>query len=134
MIIKHQSIPTLKRKLDRIFSEYIRRRDSVNGIGTCVTCGRRKEWKYMDNGHYIKRQYLSTRYDEKNCNAQCKKCNWLEQGANERYRVAIDEKWGKGTAAKLEQKKHNKSKLTAFEYGVLIKHYQEKIKRIKGEM
>ena len=82
----------------------------------------------MDCGHYIKRQYLATRFDEKNCNIQCKHCNAFEQGANEKYKVAIDKKWGKGTSEMLEIKKHNKCKLTVAEYKILIKHYEDRFK------
>lgn len=125
-LIKHLPLRVLKKALDKVFSIYIRERDSDQyGVGTCITCGRMNQWKYMDNGHYIKSQYLATRFDEKNCNLQCKHCNCFEQGANEKYKIAIDKKWGPGTADKLEQKKHNKSQMTAFEYELLIKHYQE---------
>ena len=134
--LKKQSIPVLKKKLDKVFSEYIRRRDSGDGKGgglgycICITCANIAHWKKMDNGHYIKRQYMATRYDEWNCNAQCKCCNWLEQGANEKYKVALDKKWGQGAADMLEQKKHNIMQMTAFEYGVLIRYYQDKIKEM----
>ena len=121
------SIKTKKKKLDKVFSKFIRLRDSKDGIGSCITCGRIKEWKYMDCGHYIKRQHLATRWDEKNCNLQCKHCNAFEQGANERYKVAIDEKWGKGTADMLEIKKHNRVKMTEAEYDLLIKYYEDQI-------
>ena len=122
------SIKPLKKKLDTVFSRYIRLRDSDSaGVGTCITCGRMKEWKYMDCGHYIKRQHLATRYDEKNCNIQCKHCNAFEQGANEKYKVALDLKYGVGTSEMLEIKKHNKCNMTAFEYNVLIRHYKEKL-------
>ena len=129
--LKKQSISVLKKKLDKVFSEYIRRRDSIGDVCICITCGRMGQWKYMDNGHYMKRQHLATRYDEKNCNGQCKCCNYAEQGANEKYKIAIDKKWGVGTADKLEQKKHNKVKWTAFEYETLIEHYQDKIKEME---
>ena len=132
--LKKRSIPVLKKKLDKIFSEFIRRRDSVDGSGggigycICITCGAMATWKSMDNGHYIKRQYMATRYDEKNCNCQCRSCNWLLQGNDVKYKVAIDKKWGAGTAEMLEIKKRNKCKWASFEYEILIEHYQKKIK------
>ena len=42
------------------------------------------------------RQHLATTFDECNCNLQCKYCNKFEQGADAKYRVAIDKKWGAG--------------------------------------
>jgi len=136
--LEEMSLKRLKKEADTVFSKFIRLRDSgltINGeyrIGVCITCGRRKPWQQMDNGHYIKRQYLPTRFDEKNCNLQCKHCNAFEQGANEKYKVAIDKKWGPGTAEMLEIKKHNKSKLDKFEYIVLIKHYRQKVKQFEN--
>ena len=128
------TIKALQKELDDYFSIFIRMRDSKDGIGICITCGRMKEWRYMDCGHYMKRQYLSTRYDEKNCNIQCKHCNGPLQGANEIYTTEIDKKWGPGTAKILEIKRYNKSRLTRFEYGALISHYQYEIDLMEGEM
>ena len=38
----------LKGKLDRLFSEYIRRRDADAGYCRCVTCGKLQHWREMD--------------------------------------------------------------------------------------
>ena len=114
-------------KLDAVFSQYIRLRDSnEHGIGRCITCGRFKFWKEADCGHYIKRQHYSTRWDEKNCSLQCKACNAFEQGANEKYKIAIDQKWGAGTSDLLEVKKKNKFKLYLFWLEEQIKVYNKK--------
>ncbi len=43
--------------LDRIFSEYIRRRDSdENGIGRCISCGKMVHWKEADCGRQSKKK------------------------------------------------------------------------------
>lgn len=47
---------------DKIFSEYIRKRDK----GVCYTCGKVQDWKKCDNGHYIRRGIMQFRYDEIN--------------------------------------------------------------------
>ena len=36
---------TLIKKLDTIFSIYIRRKNSVNEIAKCITCGKKDHWK-----------------------------------------------------------------------------------------
>lgn len=125
----------LKKLLDSIFSKYIRLRDSdENGIGKCITCTRIRNWRAADNGHFIKRQHLATRFNEQNCNLQCKHCNSFEQGANEKYKVAIDKKWRVGTSDKLELIKHNKTRYATFYYKMLIAEYKEKIKKLmKGK-
>lgn len=65
---------THKDKLDRVFSEYIRKRDTKDGYFICISCGRRLPYGQADCGHYINRRHLATRWDEENCNAQCRKC------------------------------------------------------------
>ena len=69
---------TLKAKLDRVFSEYIRLRDTEgrtkDGFFKCISCGQIKPYSQADCGHYIGRQHMATRYNEINCNAQCRYC------------------------------------------------------------
>ena len=126
---------TLKKKLDTAFSQFIRLRDSDDqGVGCCVTCGKPKVWKYADCGHFIKRQHMATRYDEQNCNLQCKGCNAFEQGANERYRVAIDKKWGQGTSDRLEARKKNRTRFPAFWYKMEIERYEKLVKERLSNM
>ena len=65
----------LKAKLDKEFSLFIRLRDAMlNGYFKCISCGQIKPFEQADNGHYINRQHMSTRFDEMNCNAQCRHC------------------------------------------------------------
>lgn len=70
--------PNLKAKLDRVFSEYIRLRDTAghtkDGYFRCISCGQIKPYSQADCGHYIGRQHMATRYNEINCNAQCRNC------------------------------------------------------------
>ena len=52
------TIKNLTKKLDTIFSEYIRRKDAnKNGLVECFTCGVIKYWKGegMQCGHFISR-------------------------------------------------------------------------------
>lgn len=41
------------------------------GETVCYTCGKTMDFKKAQNGHFVPRQYLSVRYDEVNCHAQC---------------------------------------------------------------
>lgn len=122
------------KKADRQFSLFIRLRDSgADGFGNCITCNKTKHYKEQDAGHFIKRQHLRTRFDEDNVNMQCKYCNCFEQGANEKYKVALDEKYGKGTADRLEMKKKMRGKLTTLDCLLLEKYYKLKIKELLKE-
>ena len=63
--------PDLKAKLDKEFSLFIRLRDCMpNGYFKCISCGQIKPFEQADNGHYLNRQHMSTRFDEMNFNAQ----------------------------------------------------------------
>ena len=69
--------PNLIEKLDKVFSLFIRYRDAMpNGYFQCISCGQIKRFEQADCGHYINRQHMNTRFDEMNCNAQCRHCNW----------------------------------------------------------
>ena len=44
---------TLIKKLDKVFSEYIRKRDTdKNGYGLCCTCAKRLHYKEGHAGHF----------------------------------------------------------------------------------
>src|SRR3990167_5384725 len=103
----------LIRTLDDVFSIFIRNRDSTDGIGTCITCGVMRRWEHMDCGHYQGRQHMATRWDEKNCAIQCKKCNWYGEGKKDIFTLKIDQRWGKGTAEMLRIKSKNYAKYDA---------------------
>ena len=122
--------PDLKAKLDKVFSEYIRKRDTRNGVFKCISCGRILHYEQADCGHYINRKHMSTRFDEMNCNAQCISCNRFDEGNIQGYRRGLVALYGEQQVALLEAKKHNFRKYSDFEYEVLIKHYKEEIKKL----
>jgi len=121
----------LIKKLDNIFSKYIRLRDAdENGICRCITCGTPHHWKSCDNGHFIKRQYMSTRFHECNCHAQCRECNWLQQGVDAKYEQAILNKYGETQLLKLKWMKGQVKKWSRFELEQMIKEYTGKVNQL----
>ncbi len=121
----------MDKKLWEAFSLYIRQRDAdENGICTCITCGLQRHWKKMDCGHGIPRQHWGTRYDERNNNAQCKRCNGFEEGSQEAYSKAVDLKFGAGTWDMLLIKKQRGKRLSAFEIKHLTQYYKTETKKI----
>lgn len=131
---KRLTVPKLKEKLDRVFSHYIRLRDSnKDGYCRCISCGTIVFWKEIQNGHYVNRGHMGTRFDEKNCNAQCIRCNMFDEGNNIGYTRGLINKYGIRVISELEAKKHSISKLTPFEYETLIEHYSVEVKRLKAE-
>ena len=122
------------KKLDRVFSEYIRLRDTMpSGMFKCISCGKIKPYSQADCGHYHSRTHMSTRYDEENCNAECRACNRFCADHLVGYRNNLIAKIGENRYNVLEWRAHQMKKWSDFELKELIKHYQAKIKDLKGE-
>lgn len=134
--IKKTPVTNLRKqiiKLDKIFSEYIRLRDANRqGICFCITCGRPFYWKNGDAGHYVQRDRLATRYDEKNVNAQCKYCNRFRSGEQYIHGVEIDKKYGNGTAQRIILiSKAKGSKIDLYWIDIKLKEYKIKTRKLK---
>lgn len=117
--------------LDRWFSKFIRLRDSdANGFCRCVTCPKILPWKEMDAGHFISREKIVTRYDEKNVHAQCPWCNRFKAGNQFEHGQAIDRIHGKGTAERLNTiGKIRGGKVDSFYLEKLIEGYKLEVKK-----
>ena len=126
---------TLVKKLDDVFSKFIRLRDSnKDGMCQCISCGRVHYWKEIQNGHYMSRRYMSTRFDEMNCNAQCVACNIFNQGNIQMYRKNLIKKIGEKNVDYLEYKAKGTTKhYSVFELQELIKYYSALVKKLSDE-
>ena len=134
MFKKKTNTNSLIEKLDDIFSKYIRLRDSDNnGRCKCISCNLVMEWKFMHNGHYINRVHKSTRFDERNCNAQCVECNMYSDGNLENYKRGLIRKYGVKVVSELEDKKNIISDNKSSDYIFMIDYYKEKVKQLLKE-
>lgn len=119
-------------KLWKVFSVWVRMRDAdENGYITCITSGRRVHWKEADAGHFISRKHLATKFDEQNVNAQSRHDNRFASGKQYEYGLAIDKKYGKGTAEKLYIKSKQVCKRSKFDVDVMTDYYKKKVKELK---
>lgn len=114
---------TLITKLDKVFSEYIRRKDAKNDIATCVTCGKKDHWKNLQNGHFMSRKHYATRWDEDNVGVQCSACNVFRYG--EQYLFA--KHLGQKKADELLAKSRETVKFPDWEIQEMIDLYKTKI-------
>jgi len=118
----------LVKKLDAVFSEYVRKSNAdSNGICTCVTCDRQFYWKQIQAGHFMSRKHYSTRWDLENVKPQCPKCNVFNQGEQYKYSLYL----GKETAEKLLAKSRQIQKFTYDDIETLINQYKSYLKSIK---
>ena len=122
-----------KEKLWKVFSEYIRLRDSKDGYNTCVTCGKVINWKYeTDAGHFRSRKNNATFVHEKNVHPQCKGCNIRgEEYVHGKY---IDARYGEGTADELTDLSRTTYKFSIYELEELTEHYKEEVKKLKKSL
>jgi len=90
------------KRLDTLFSLYIRLRESDNEMVKCFTCGKVSHYKKnMQCGHFQSRSAYSTRWDITNCQVQCYGCNVMQQGRQYQFGLNLEKKYGEGTAEKL---------------------------------
>ena len=114
----------LVKKLDTVFSQYIRQKNSSDEIATCFTCGKNDHWKKLQNGHFQSRRHYSTRWDEINCQVQCAGCNVFKFGEQYIFGNKLDQKYGSGTARKLHIKAQQIIKLSDNDLVEMIKRYK----------
>lgn len=127
---------TLIKRLDKVFSRYIRLRDAMpSGVFRCISCGQIKPIEKADCGHYFSRRHMSTRFDEDNCNAECSYCNRFDAEHLVGYRENIIRKIGTQRFALLEVKHNQSKRWSSFELEQLIKYYNvlcDKLIKEKG--
>lgn len=121
--VKEQSVSQLKKRLDGIFSRYIRIRDG----GRCFTCGVSKPIQEMQCGHYISRSHNNTRFDEQNCHCQCVGCNIFRHGNMDEYAQNLEAEYGTGILQTLAQRKRVIRQFSKGELKELIYLYEHKI-------
>ena len=120
---KKPSRKTIVNNLDKVFSEYIRRRYAKNNISVCVTCGKKDHWKNLQAGHFMSRKHYATRWDEENVEVQCMACNVYRYG--EQYLFA--KHLGQEKADKLLAKSRTMVKLKDWELQDMIEIYKKKL-------
>ena len=130
--MKKRSLSTVKKELDRVFSEFIRKRDAdLDGYITCVSCKKKVHWKDSNCCHFVDRQHMATRYDETNCNAGCVQCNAWDKGFHIfEYQKFLDKKYGPGTSENLMKMRHFTIKFSVAELEEKIKLYKQVNKEI----
>lgn len=123
----------LIKKLDKVFSLYIRLRDVMpNGYGRCISCGKIKPFKELDAGHFYSRIHMATRFDEQNVNGECRFCNRFLSDHIIGYRANLIQKIGLGKVEYLGIKSKQTKKWSAFELEEMIKYYKNEVKRLSA--
>ena len=126
----------LKEQVIDLFQMYIRYRDNWK----CCCCGffidpkNQEAKKLLHAGHFLSRKFSQLIMDEKNCHAQCRTCNGLQDwlGINPKYTLFMINKYGKEVFEYFIEKLNSKEELTPEDWLKLKDHWQDKLdKEIK---
>lgn len=131
--MKKPTRKSLVKKLDTIFSEYVRRSHAdTNGIVKCYTCEKKAYWKGkgMQNGHFISRASRILRWSPENCRPQCYACNCMRYGQNYLFAMNLNKEFGYDIADELLQKSRQTIKQADFELIELIEHYTDLVNKL----
>lgn len=120
-------------KLWRLVSEYVRKRDSIDGWGSCFTCGTTKRWQEFDAGHFVPKTSRSIKYDERNIHSQCARCNRYMSGNIHNYFVNMERLYGREVVDTLLEEKGKTKKYSEVEIDELICYYKDKINNLEGD-
>lgn len=122
--MKKPNRKTVVKKLDKIFSQYIRARDN----NTCIICGTKKR---PTNGHLFSRTSYSTRWDELNCHCSCWGCNYKHEYDFYPYQTWFVNKYGQEAYDELHAKFRSLTKFSTPDLLDLIDTYKDKVKKLK---
>lgn len=127
---REQSKKNLRNTLDKLFSIYIRKRDSdVRGNVACYCCYKSIPWQEAQCMHYNSRAKMNTRWDERNCYAGCVGCNVFLHGAYPAFTQHLLVRFGERWLHQLIDDGDKIKKWTPEELKTLIKKYENPLNK-----
>lgn len=132
--LAEMGIRELTAKLDHEFSIWTRLSNAQNGFCTRISCGKVAPWKEMDAGHYISRAIKATRWDRRNVQPQCPKCNRFLEGQKHLFRQGLLLKFGEDEVLELEEHAKKQIQLTKDWLIKQIADYKAKNKLYMGAL
>lgn len=123
---KTKTLPSpsvLKKRLDAVYSLYIRNKYSVEGLVHCFTCSAILPIAKIQNGHYISRSHNSLRFDDRNCHPQCVACNIFKHGNMAEYAMRLIDKYGPDILNELDRERRKIKQFSRPELISLIEKY-----------
>lgn len=130
---KEKRKPDLVKKLDKVFSQYIRLRDVMpSGFFKCISCGKIKPFADADCGHYHSRTHMATRFEEDNCHCECKGCNRFSADHLIGYRENLITKIGFSRVERLNVLAHSQKHWLDYELEEKIAYYKAEVKRLSA--
>lgn len=103
-------------ELDKYTSIIVRRRDR-----RCVTCGTSQG---LQCSHFYSRRHLTIRFDLRNCNAMCSRCNRRHNRDRRPYERYMLQAYGRAVVAELDGLRMGLEKVTDEELSDLLGQYK----------
>lgn len=132
MVAKKNPKRSLINRVQRRANLYARLRDTrETGGAACISCGVYKLFDELDGGHFIATTSAAVRFDERNINAQCLRCNrFLHSNARGYYKGMLA-KYGPDITADLEAQEFVTKKWSEQELLELDQYYKERLEELK---
>jgi hypothetical protein len=126
---------SLIQDLDAVVSRYVRiRYADEKGICTCYTCGIRKNFTLMQNGHFVSRSHIGLRFDaNRNCRVQCQNCNEFLRGNLKIYAQRLNEEQS-GLAEQLQEQSREVEHIGIDELKSMLIDYRAKLKIVEQKL
>lgn len=131
---KTRSKTALLRSLQTVVNLYCRVRDCYGDEGAaCISCSKWFPFGRGDGGHFIAQGSSSAlRFDERNINFQCHRCNRFLHGNSHNYYIGMVRKYGQEVVDELMEKQHESKKWTEEEIKELRAYYQGKTNNLRA--
>ena len=124
--IKKPTRSKLVKKLDTVFSQYIRLSNADNNKNCiCVTCNKTFFWKEIQAGHFMSRKHYSIRWDERNVKPQCAGCNVFRYGEQFKFSLYLGNKLSEELLAESRVIR----KFTNVELEEMIQKYSQRLEK-----
>ena len=122
------SIPSLKKRAQTVFNNYIRDRDKIDDESfKCISCQRVLPLNKCNAGHLFPvKGNNRMRYDERNVNSECIHCNGFNEAHVIWYSIHLKEKIGEEKFTQLLNDVVNQSRIewTREELNEIIEKYK----------
>lgn len=134
--LKKQLSPVkLKQKAWKVFSDYIRTRDSLATTGTithciCVTCQKNFEYSKIQAGHFVGGRTGSILFDEELVYGQCIGCNVFLRGNYDAYNLVMLKKFGGDKVVEFLERKKQVVQYSPSDYLEIAEKYKQKLESL----
>lgn len=134
---KKNSISSLEKKLDIVFSRYVRLRDALKTTGSndnllCYTCDKLTPYSESQNMHFVSRRHKGLRWTEDNCKWGCAYCNVILKGNYIEYVRRMQKEYGIEFVDQLIAFSKTPYKVTREELQNKIEYYEHKIMKMQA--